>query len=1053
MKIKMLVLLLLGCTVVAQAQSAKKITPPSNRSFSPEETAARNPLPAVPAATQSFGLPVPALQPISAFVPGLGNAVGVKTILGENGLPIFFETNTPQPIDANRQSPSENALRFWAQLQPKAIQDPINEFVVKAVQTDEQGNFHVRMQQVYQSVPVYGAEVVAHSQNGQWIRITGRYFPSTIGLSTTPKVSADAAYAAVLSDFGADHLKTRWSDEELRLIGGQLNKSELVVFYPQEDGKKPRLAWHIVAHPNMLKRLVYVIDAENGAILTHFDHTCQIDGGRLQASAKTREAVKTSTQNIESTELTLVGPVNASGVDLLNVNRNFGAWQVSGNQIVLEDASKSMFNAAQSVMPNDPVGAIVTLTALGTSPEVQSSFNYDFISSGSTTFNNPTGVSAHYNAGKSFDYYKTTFNRNSIDGTGGNILSFVEVSDNDGSSMENAYWNGAAMWYGNGGTFFKRLARGLDVGGHEMTHGVIEKTANLEYQGESGAMNESFADVFGAMIDRDDWKIGEDVMQAGVNPSGCLRDLSNPNNGVNSSSPWWQPKQLSERYTGNDDNGGVHINSGICNRAYYLFATNAAVGKDKAEQVYYKALRDYLVKSSKFIDLRIAVMQAATDLYGSAVSQAAAAAFDAVGILGNQPAGNYLGQLNKNPGDEYVLCVSDDGINLDLALGNGQYLGSIFTQGVESKPSITDDGRFIVFVSAAGHIVTVGMNYTQTQIIPILNGNFSANPIWRNAVVSKDGRFIAGLTQNQDNRVYIFDLADPNLNLPQTFTLYNPTYSQTPTITGEVQYADVLEFDYSGAYLMYDAFNKLSNSSGEDISYWDIGFLKFWNNGQFVSGAPFISKLFSGLPENTSVGDPTFAKNSPYIIAFDVFDSASNLYDVYGANTETGDYGPIVSNNGALGWPSYNLSDNKILFESESVSGVNLYTQGLKTSKIEPQGNEAGLLSAHQYGTYYGDGIRSLAVGTQAPLSFINQMSVWPNPSAGVAQLRLNSKEALTARLELCNMFGVSVFEKTIQLAPGENQIGLDMQPFSAGAYVLRLISGNQIQTLRLIRS
>ena len=140
---------------------------------------------------------------------------------------------------------------------------------------------------------------------------------------------------------------------------------------------------------------------------------------------------------------------------------------------------------------------------------------------------------------------------------GGNILAFFNVAELNGSgdpvSMENAFWNGAAMWYGNGGSSFKELARGLDVGGHEMTHGVVEKTANLVYQDESGALNESFADIFGAMIDRDDWRMGEDVMQPGASPSGALRDLSNPANGDtpgggnNLGGDFWQPGHVNQK--------------------------------------------------------------------------------------------------------------------------------------------------------------------------------------------------------------------------------------------------------------------------------------------------------------------------------------------------------------------------------------------------------------------------------------------------------------------------------------------------------------------------
>ena len=1051
MKNTVLVFLMLLLGTSTFAQSAKKNPPPANRTFTPAELAARKPSTSVPPAEQVFGIPTPSLKPMPAFVPGAPAPATLKITRDENGMPIFFESKPEIRVDADRKTPAENALAFLVQLQPAGILDPANEFVVSSIQTDEQGNYHVRLQQVLHTIPVYGAELIAHSKNGYFVSLGGRYYPSASKLTTNSAITATTAYEQAMADFGPAYTKTRWTAEELKFVGGVTHQTQLVVYHPKASQQTARLAWYVEAHPNLLKRVVYFVDAQTGAVIHHFDHTCKIDGGR-HVSHKTAEVTETE-HNTQATEEVVVGPVTANGLDLLDISRSFGAWQVSGSQIVLEDASKSMFNSGQSNMPNDPVGAIITLSALGTSPEVQSTFNYDFVSATGLNFNNKTAVSGHWNSSKSYDYFKNTFNRNSIDGVGGNIIAFVEVADNDGSSMENAFWNGAAMWYGNGGSTFRRLARGLDVGGHEMTHGVVEKTANLEYQDESGAMNESFADIFGAMIDREDWKIGEDVMQAGVNPTNCLRDLSNPNNGVSSNSPWWQPKQMSEKYTGSDDNGGVHINSGITNRAFFLFASNASVGKDKAEQVYYKALRDYLVKSSKFTDLRIAVLQASNDLYGATVAQAAASAFDVVGIVGNQPSGNYQGQLNPNPGDEYVLCVSDNGLSLDLALGTGQLLGSIYNEGVQSRPSISDNGGQIVFVNSEGHIITVDMQYTPTNIIPVVNPPFSASPIWRNAVISKDGRFIAGITQSQDNRVYIFDLADPNLFLPETFFLYNPTYSQTPTITGEVRYADVLEFDYSGSYLMYDAFNELTSNNGQDLSYWDIGFLQFWENGAFVNTqTPFISKLFSGLPENTSVGDPSFAKNSPFVIAFDFFDSANDVYEIYGANTETGDYTRLVADNGALGWPTYNRLDNKILFESPTATNVNLYTQGLKANKIEPQGGIGALLNAHQWGVWYAEGDRSLQVATQAPTSGLHGVQANPNPTSGLTQLNVQSDAGVEAHIVVNNLLGATVYQQTTQLVSGSNQLNIDLGALPTGAYVVRILAGKSAAALKIIR-
>jgi hypothetical protein len=334
-----------------------------------------------------------------------------------------------------------------------------------------------------------------------------------------------------------------------------------------------------------------------------------------------------------------------------------------------------------------------------------------------------------------------------------------------------------------------------------------------------------------------------------------------------------------------------------------------------------------------------------------------------------------------------------------------------------------------------------------------VNPAFSASPVWRNAVISKDGRFLAGLTQSQDNRVYIFDLADPNLLLPQTFFLYNPTYSQTPVTTGEVKYADVLEFDYSGSFLMYDAFNDLKSTQGQDLSYWDIGFLQFWENGQFITTqtAP-ISKLFSGLPDNTNVGDPSFAKNSPYVIAFDVFDSFNDSYDIYGANTETGDYFPLVTDNGELGWPNFNRLDTKILFESSDATHVNLYTQGLKASKIEPQGAIGNLLGAHDWGTYYGNGNRSLAVAAHEPIAGLTAAQANPNPTAGITQISLQSAENVEAQITVSNLLGATVITQTRQLVSGQNQLDIDFGKLPTGTYMVQIVAGKSAKALKIIR-
>ena len=1071
-KILLPFLLLLAAAVTVAAQSAKRTPLARNQNQGPQELKVNWPdKVSVPPAENPFGLPTDVQRdPLPAFVPLKGTKVpDVRIIRGENGLPILFEGKT----DASTGAKDANgALSYLASLRPTDIAEPMTEFVAKSTETDQFGNIHTRLEQVYQGVPVFGGEVIAHTRDGAFALLNGRYFPTPQLSSVVPAVDATSAIEKVKAHIGIEKIKTNWTAADLALFKIEPFKAELVVYHRDNQLDNERLAWHIEAHPNLLSRLIYFVDAQTGEVIHHYDYTCKIDGGRHSAVGSSSEQhtacsthfdQQTVPSHLQTANRTLLPPVTGTGIDLLGQNRSFGAWQ-QGGTYYLEDASKSMFNSAASTMPGDPVGVIVSLNALNNSPESQN-FDYTIFTAGSTNFsgsatgNGAKAVSTHWNSIKSFDYFKSTFNRNSIDGVGGNILAFFNVAElNAGGnpvSMENAFWNGSAMWYGNGGSTFKELARGLDVGGHEMTHGVVEKTANLVYQDESGALNESFADIFGAMIDRDDWKMGEDVMQPGASPSGALRDLSNPANGDtpgggnNLGGDFWQPSHVNQKYTGTQDNGGVHKNSGIPNRAFYLFASNAAVGKEKAEQVFYKALKDYLVKSSIFVDLRIAVLQAATELYGSTVANAAASAFDQVGILGSSPGGNYLGQLAVNPGTDYVLCVTNNSQNLEVRNGNGQLISTIYTQGVKSRPSVTDNGSQVVFVNTAGDAIYVDLVYNGGTVQATSNVLIT-DPDLDNVVISKTGFHVAALTSVADEYIYVLDLFNSD---QEAFKLYNPTYS-TGQETGDVQYADVLEFDYSGNYIMYDAFNELTSTTSEDISYWDIGFLEFRKNGVFTDGDnAFISKLFSGLPEKASIGNPAFSKNSPYIIAFDFIDGIANKYSIYGANVETGDYNTIVADNfGATGWPTYNRLDNTLVYEGPDNGVTNIYRRALAADKISSAGDELGFIADRQWAVPYANGNRSLTVGSNEPASAPFSVSVSPNPVTDFARVNIESKIASPVQLSVVNLLGVTVQTREANLVAGENQLDLNLQQMPAGTYIVRLFSGNSGMAVKVVK-
>ena len=640
-------------------------------------------------------------------------------------------------------------------------------------------------------------------------------------------------------------------------------------------------------------------------------------------------------------------PETANATDLNGVNRNIATYSIDGTHFMI-DTSRPMFNAAQSEFPNGTVGVIQTWD-FDDRPVNTESPKYLHVTSPTGNWNNPVAVSSQYNAQFSYEYFRTTFNRNSINGEGGSIISVINVADEDGGGLDNAFWNGQIMAYGNGRDAFSPLAGALDVGGHEMSHGVIGNTANLTYQGESGAINESFADIFGAMIDRDDWLLGEDVVNTNVFTSGALRDMQDPHNGGNGpGDTGWQPDNVSEQYNGDQDNGGVHINSGIANRAFYLFATASAVGRNKAEQVYYRALTTYLTASSQFVDLRLAVLQSALDIYGENSPEvlAAASAFDAVGILQGAPTPTE-DDLPTVSGQDFILSYdlrSSDPNTLYISDTEATEYTALTTTVASQVPSVAGDGSFVIFVTDESTInsVTLSGEYPEEVISP--------ESIWGGVSLSRDGTKLATFFNDETARVFILDLIS---GTNREFELYNPTTAEGVR-TGDVRYPDALEWDPTGEYLMYDALNEISNDQGDDFEYWDVGFIKVWDNQTNGYGDGTIQKLFTNLPEGVSIGNPTFAKTSANVVAFDLLDETENRYEVIAANIETGEVN-TVWNNTKLGFPNYSKTDDKLIFDGTSASSGDetINVIDMQPDRITASGNATVLIPDGKWGIWY----------------------------------------------------------------------------------------------------
>jgi bacillolysin len=973
----------------------------------------------------------------------------------KTGLPIMIRGEIDyRLVSTGKRSTTEDHAYAYLEAIKGALgmRDPTEEFVTIKVDHDDLGHTHIRLQQVHHGLKVYGAEVVVHQHKDRVNLFNGRNRPTPALADLEANVSKEEAIRFAFNHVGQYTLVRPLLEQEKALVAGEPASAELVIYHT--DDEVAHLAWALTIIPNLTNRWSYFIDAHTGALLDHYTLMCQLHP-HLKGEAHPPHPDAHIAYTTPPVTPTANGPRTAQARDLFNVNRTINTYEANG-VFFLIDASRPMFRAGQSQMPNNPAGAIWTIDARDGNPQ-SDNFEVIHVTSQNNAWNSPTSVSAQYNAGLCYEYFLNTFQRNSINGQGGNIISIINVAEANGQGMDNAFWNGAAMFYGNGRRdFISPLAKSLDVAGHEMSHGVIQNAAGLEYRNESGALNESFADIFGVMIDRANWTLGEDVVNPNTFPSGALRDMANPNNGGRRlGDPGWQPANTSEQYFGEANNGGVHINSGIPNRAFYLFAT--ATSKEIAEQVYYRALTTYLVRSSQFVDLRAAVIQSARDLYDQNVANAAASAFDAVGIRGGgqeQP-GDYQEDLDPNPGNSFVLYANSNKTALNIADDNGR---PVFAPWVElsiiSKPSITDDGSVIIFVASDRHVYFVEIDWQAGVVIN--SGRLTNDPIWRNAAIAKDGSKIAALTgnfdnpQSIDNTVYVFDLIS---NQQQTFQLYNPTTAPDGDVqTGDVLFADRLEWDYSGEYIMYDAFNSIRSPIFGGIQYWDIGFIRVWDSPQrrFADGT--VQKLFSGLQEGEQVGNPTFSKNSPYIIAIDYGEDLDGAeWNVLGVNIQTGDIGLIFQGR-FPGLPDYSSDDRFLIFDAvdtgnRAVIGI---TQ-LANNKIQAVTQAQVFISDANTGVWFAAGQRDL---TAVPPALLDDkpVTVFPNPFRDELRVEFELNQPRMVRLELFDLLGRRVEAKTLTAPAGLIQEYLPLSRLSAGAYLLRVSAGTQSASRKVIK-
>jgi Zn-dependent metalloprotease len=488
--------------------------------------------------------------------------------------PIFVEFNSNT---ANFRLAVANPVEIMKEILSLKINDDL---VSYRQERDDIGFTHTRYQQTFKGIPVQGAQYIAHQKAGLLDYISGNIFDVNENISVNASLSEATALSKAIAFVGAK--KYKWEDqEELAIMREAFSnpnynydpKGKLVIYAVNNDYAKAdfRLAYqfNIFAAEPLSRANIYV-DARTGEILGKEDLLHSAD---VQATAATR---------------------------------------YSGTQQIMTEQNGATYRLSESGRGN----GIQTMNLKG-STNVGTAVDF---TNASTTWNLPgtdnASGDAHWATEMTYDYYLKIHNRNSIDNAGFKLINYVHYDKN----LFNAYWNGQYMVYGDGSTNQTPLTA-CDIGGHEMTHGVTERSSGLAYQNESGALNESFSDIMGTCVEfyakpnDANWDIGEDV--------GALRNMQDPKS--HNQPDTYKGQQW---YTGTADNGGVHTNSGVQNRWFYILVNGAqgtndigsaynvtGIGIDKAAKITYRNLIN-LTSSSNYAATRAGALKAAKDLYG-----------------------------------------------------------------------------------------------------------------------------------------------------------------------------------------------------------------------------------------------------------------------------------------------------------------------------------------------------------------------------------------------------------------------------------------------------
>lgn len=944
---------------------------------------------------------------------------------------------------------------------------------------DHLGYQHLRYQQYHKGHKVTDGIYILHVKDGKVVSMNGLFIEG-LQVSPSPALSEAEAVQKAIDHVGAQQYKWQIESEEnfIKMIKKDVNASyfpkgtlEYISVKGDYNKRDMRLAYRfdVYSHEPMSRRWIFV-DAHSGEIINEVDRICHVD---VTGSANTRYS---GTQTIVADQ---TGP---------------GAFR-------LRESGRGQGVETYDLNNGTNYGNAVDFT--------------DTDNNWTTTTNmDDAAFDAHWGAESTYDYYTQIHNRNGLDDNGMLMRSYVHYSNN----YNNAFWNGSEMTYGDGsnspGGFTPLTA--IDVCGHEFTHGVTEFSSNLVYSYESGALNESFSDIFGTVIEfwkkptDCDWLIGSEIV---FTQPGALRSMSNPN-------AYGDPDCYggTNWYTGTADNGGVHTNSGVQNYWFYLLTVGGSgtnemgdvfnvtgIGMNDARQIAYRNNCFYLVTTSQYADARTYSIQAAQDLFGSCSQQhiSTTNAWFAcnVGNAWSNPtvASSFTANMTSSCTVPATIIFTNTSQNANSATWDFGDSGTSTTWS--PTHTYTSPGVYTVQLSVTG-----GCGSSATSVSSYININPPAAPATTGAVSCTSPASVTLNATGSGNLVwYTVPTAGTPVNTGTSYT--TPSLSSTTTYYVENQVAQPngnvgplnntigAGGNHNSTANAYEVFNVIQpctlvsayvyssvagvrnvilwDNAGNVINTYPINFPN--GNATVTLNIPLtpgtgyrIGGVSMNLYRNSSGAVFPYTLNG--LVSITGSSSAGRYYYFYNWTVApapcTSPRTPVVADIGGpvvTFAPLNSVCDNAPAFQltGGNPSGGTYSGPGVSGGNFDP--GVAGV-GTHTITYSYTDGnnctntaTQSITVNTCVGMGEIAALTSWnfyPNPNQGAINLELNLTSGADIKLSLVNAIGQTMLSEVRTLQAGANHLGWDVSSIPNGIYLISVTtpSGTSARRIEILR-